>query len=76
MYINRYLFRSGYLVAGGEHHNSASEFICLDSRAEAESGGHLNREGKTFYIAEGRCGSLKCPPYINGRELTCVVCSK
>ena len=68
--------RSGYLVAGDYMHSSASEFICLDSNAEAIVGSAANHDGKTFYLAEGYCGSLPCPPYVQGRELTCVVCSK
>ena len=57
-------------------YTSASEFICLDNRPEARAGGSVNREGKLLYIAAGFCGSLPCPPYVNGRQITCVVCSK
>ncbi|XP_045169622.2 uncharacterized protein LOC123532281 [Mercenaria mercenaria] len=67
---------SGYLAAGASGHASATEFICLDSDAEMISGGAANRDGRLFYLAEVSCGSLQCPPYIEGRELTCVVCSK
>ncbi|WAQ93732.1 hypothetical protein MAR_006203 [Mya arenaria] len=67
---------NGYLVAGDYQHPSASEFICLDERPEMLVGGAANKDGKTFYLAEAVCGSLPCPPYVQGRELTCVVCSK
>ncbi|WAQ93770.1 hypothetical protein MAR_006241, partial [Mya arenaria] len=67
--------QSGYLVAGEYQHASASEFICLDKRPKLREGGSLNHDGKTFYLAEAVCGSLPCPPYVEGRELTCVVCS-
>ena len=63
----------GYLVAGYHGHNGASEVVCLDTRPEVIDGGHASKDGKLFYFAEARCGSLKCPPYVNGRELTCVV---
>jgi len=82
MFLNVLYFKdqnltfSGYLVAGDYQHASASEFICLDERPEMTLGGAPNHDGKTFYLAEAVCGSLPCPPYVQGRELTCVVCSK
>ena len=66
----------GYLVAGYYGHAAASEYVCLDDHPDVIPGGHNNNNGKLFYLAEGRCGSLTCPPYVDGRELTCVVCSK
>ncbi|XP_052238380.1 uncharacterized protein LOC127849674 [Dreissena polymorpha] len=67
----------GYLVAGDIDHVAASEFICLDANPESLPNDSGNTDGKVFYFAEARCGgSLKCPPYVNGRELTCVVCTK
>jgi len=67
---------SGYLVTGSDPHASASELICLDELPETIPGGDQNHDGKVFYLAEAVCGSLRCPPYVEGRELTCVVCSK
>ena len=68
----------GYLVAGYDSHASASQFVCLDINPDVLTGGDHGKskiDGRTFYFAEARCGSLPCPPYVNGRELTCVVCS-
>ena len=67
---------SGYLISGAHVHTSASEYICLDSDAEMLAGGVANTDGRVIYLVEGVCGTLKCPPYVQGRELTCVVCSK
>ena len=67
---------SGYLVAGAASHSSASEFVCLDVDAEMIPHGTENHNGKLLYLSEAHCGSLTCPPYVEGRELTCVVCSK
>ncbi|WAQ93729.1 hypothetical protein MAR_006200 [Mya arenaria] len=64
------------LIAGDYQHASASEFICLDERPEMVVGGAVNINGKVFFLAEAVCGSLPCPPYVQGRELTCVMCSK
>ena len=59
-----------------EHYtHSASQFTCVDEKPEVLKGGHVNHNGKLFYFVDGSCGSLKCPPYEDGRELTCAVCS-
>jgi hypothetical protein len=67
---------SGYLVSENAGHPSNSEYVCLDSRPDVIIGGHDNKNGRLFYFVEGVCGSLKCPPYVEGRELTCVVCTR
>ncbi|XP_045191063.2 uncharacterized protein LOC123547883 [Mercenaria mercenaria] len=66
----------GFLSAGRYDHKAASEFICLDENPDAAEGDDVNENGKLLYLAEARCGSLPCPPYIDGRVMTCVVCSK
>ncbi|KAI8494277.1 hypothetical protein Bbelb_280370 [Branchiostoma belcheri] len=65
----------GYLMTG---HNTyfRTEFVCMDGEPEVLPGGERNEDGALFYIVEARCGSLPCPPYVEGRELTCVVCTK
>ena len=66
------------IMDGYKGHNAASECVCLDTAPEnLTSGAHAkNKYGKVFYLAEAICGTLPCTPYVNGRELTCVVCSK
>ena len=66
----------GYLMAGYHAHASGTKYTCMDSHPDTLSGGHTSKGGRLFYPVEARCGSLKCPPYVEGRELTCVVCSK
>ncbi|XP_035657362.1 collagen alpha-2(IX) chain-like [Branchiostoma floridae] len=65
-----------YLMAGYHGHSSRTEFVCMDGEAEALPGGEGDENGALFYPVESRCGSLPCPPYVEGRELTCVVCTK
>jgi len=66
---------SGYLMA--QHHKHAgSSFDCVDEASEADYGGQRNENGALFYKVEAVCGSLPCPKYVQGRELTCVVCTK
>ncbi|XP_078618257.1 uncharacterized protein LOC144885917 [Branchiostoma floridae x Branchiostoma japonicum] len=65
----------GYLMTN--HYNyHRTEFVCMDGEPETRPGGHGNHNGALFYPVEGNCGSLPCPNYVQGRELTCVVCTK
>lgn len=67
---------SGYLVSGYPGYADSSEYICLDRRPEVvPHSGKAETENQLFFV-EGHCGgTLACPPYIEGRELACVVCS-
>ncbi|WAR30223.1 hypothetical protein MAR_032765 [Mya arenaria] len=69
---------AGYLVAGlsGTSHKSPTNYVCLDSGAEYEASDYRDDNGKLMYLVEAMCGSLRCPPYVQYREITCVVCSK
>ena len=64
------------LLASQHFTNTNSEFICVSSGMEVRPDGGANRNGGTLHIAEAQCGSLPCPPYVNGYELACVVCTK
>ncbi|XP_062619108.1 uncharacterized protein LOC134280684 [Saccostrea cucullata] len=66
----------GYLMSGKHDHHAASTFTCMDAEPETLSGDGGNADGYLLYPVEARCGSLKCPPYKNGAELLCVVCSE
>ena len=67
---------NGYLSAGSYNNNASSEYVCLDANPEVVDGGKQAVGGALFYLVEADCGSLKCPPYVKGRELSCVVCTK
>lgn len=49
---------------------------CFDSVPDTINGSGNNMDGYLVYQVEARCGSLKCPPYVEGREIVCAVCSK
>lgn len=67
----------GYLYAGWHAHESASEFICMDSKPDVLDKGSTWTHKKILYPVKANCdGAMPCPPYVNGREVTCVVCSK
>ena len=66
----------GYLMSAHHGHNGRTQFICVDGNAEATTGSHADKNGALLYFVESSCGSLPCPPYGDGKELTCVVCTK
>ena len=67
----------GYLMTENVNHQS-TEFVCVDRNPDILPGSAVSQDGALFYPVEGRCdaGNLPCGPYIDGAELTCVVCSR
>ena len=67
----------GYLMAEYFKHEGRTQYICVDGAPEAIPGSHRNKNGVLLYFVESNCDlSLPCPPYVHGRELTCVVCTQ
>ncbi|XP_070176837.1 uncharacterized protein [Littorina saxatilis] len=66
---------TGHLVSQYKDYY-ATEYVCLDGSPEDDSSGVRNDNGLLFYYVVTVCGSLPCPPYINDKVVTCVVCSK
>ncbi|MFT4628877.1 MAG: hypothetical protein ACI8PZ_007573 [Myxococcota bacterium] len=60
----------------GEHytHPRASEWICVDEDAEA-AGSASNQNGALLYFVEYDDGYADLPGHVDGRELTCSICS-
>ncbi|XP_048748091.2 uncharacterized protein LOC125660325 [Ostrea edulis] len=67
---------SGYLMAGHWDYHAGTKYTCVDKIPDIIYGSHSNKNGYLFHHVEARCGSLKCPPYVHGRELVCAVCSR
>ena len=67
---------TGYLMAGYYDHDGATDYYCEDKDPENLPGGTANNNDHILYFVEARCGSLRCPPYVNGREFLCAVCTK
>lgn len=63
-------------MAGYHGHPAGTQYTCVDSHPDTLHGGQTSKDGYLFFVVEARCGSLKCPPYVEGREVVCVVCSK
>ncbi|XP_033124274.1 uncharacterized protein LOC117122697 [Anneissia japonica] len=74
---------SGYLMGAREDRKRA-EFVCVDGNAAGREGttnANTNIATSQIFIAETRCvggttGGLPCPPYVNGAELPCAVCTR
>ena len=64
------------LLATQHHSEHGATYICVDSEPDEVNGGHEDRNGGLLYIVEASCGSLKCPPYEDGYEITCSVCTR
>ncbi|VDI63637.1 Hypothetical predicted protein [Mytilus galloprovincialis] len=63
---------SGMLVAGYHDHEGASSLICVDQNPDVLEGGVGNDNGYLIYPAIAKCGSLKCPPYVEDTRISCV----
>lgn len=69
----------GYLMANGSGYGSVwqpTQYICADNQPVGVPGGEADNGQSVVYLVGAMCGSLKCPPYIEGKPLTCVVCSR
>jgi len=68
---------SGYLMSQHYTQPGSKETICVDASPEATTEStSASQDGALLYFMKTSCGSLKCPPYVNDKILTCVVCSK
>ena len=67
----------GYLMNDHYAHKGRTSYACVDHAPEKGiEGGARNDNGALMYYVEGVCGSLPCPSYKDGYELTCVVCTQ
>ncbi len=65
----------GYLMTEFPTHNRNS-FECVDVDAESLPDSAANTNGALFHFTEATCNGIACPPYTEGHELACVVCTK
>lgn len=67
---------SGFLMAGDYQTTGGSQYICVDKDPEADPAGYRSESSHNLVPVEAQCGSLPCPHYVSGREITCSVCTK
>lgn len=69
--------REYYGVLMSEKYNmKPADFVCVDTSFDYRYGGSDDKGGAYLVVVEARCGSLPCPPYYDGYEVSCVVCTK
>ena len=67
---------TGYLAAEN-YETRRSEYVCVDNSPEPSVfSSPLDENGGRLVPAQTRCGSLPCLPYIDYRDLSCVVCTR
>ena len=67
----------GYLMSSGHFDNHKSKVpICVDVSAESVAGSAAITWKSELIFMEATCTGIKCPPYSNGKEITCTVCTK
>ncbi len=50
--------------------------ICIDVDAEGIPGSEAFGAASTIHFMETTCNGISCPPYTDGGEITCAVCTK
>ena len=65
----------GYLMSADYRHQR-SMYECVDNDPESVTGSGSGRNEALFDFIESRCNGIACPPFAEGREIACTVCSK
>lgn len=67
----------GYLMSSAHHTNRWSRSsACVDVNAESVPGSSSANIKSLFVFMEFTCTGINCPPYSDGAEASCVVCTK
>ena len=67
----------GYLMGNTHQSDRGSRSpACVDVNAESVPGSSSDNTKSIFAFIEFTCIGINCPPYANGAEVTCVVCTK
>ena len=65
----------GYLMADRYSHKPRIP-VCIDVNAESVAGSARHNVRSLLYFLETTCTGIRCPPYSNGGEIACAVCTK
>ncbi|ELU17300.1 hypothetical protein CAPTEDRAFT_93429, partial [Capitella teleta] len=66
----------GYVMTGQKTDLGRMQHVCLDKDPDTVPGGYRAQNGSVVIPVEAKCGSLPCPPYAEGHEFSCVVCTR
>ena len=67
---------TGSIMANYHSHAGPYNHICVDFQPDFVPNGGAASGQHVLYLIEAQGGALPCPPYVQGRELACIVCSK
>ena len=65
-----------YLMAEQYNNEKNAVYECVDKDPESIDGSEGDTNGALFYFTVSTYTGLPCPPYVNNRAITCVVCTK
>ncbi|XP_003385176.1 PREDICTED: short-chain collagen C4-like [Amphimedon queenslandica] len=66
----------GYLMAERDAHKRNAVYECVDENVESVDGSGASAHSAMLFFTLSTCVGLPCPPYVNRRPITCVVCTK
>ena len=66
----------GYLMTNHYSYKNNAVYECVDENPESIDGSGAGNDGALFHFTRSTCNGLPCPPYVNNRAITCVVCTK
>jgi hypothetical protein len=67
----------GYLMTSGRYADQKTLLpVSMDVNSESVPGSANYHGDSVLFFIETRCEGIPCPPYSDGAELTCVVCTK
>ena len=67
----------GYLMAAGHYISHQSRVpLCVDVNPQSVPESARAYIDSLLYFIETRCRGIACPPYSNGAEIICAVCTK
>lgn len=67
----------GFLMTEHYEHTMSRDYICVDHDPQSVPGSKSDHNGALLFPVQPNCDHFSgCPPYNNGWELTCSVCTK
>lgn len=66
----------GYLMTEGFSNDGSRVPVCVDVNADGVPASQSPIGQSVLLFIENSCQGIACPPYTNGAEITCVVCTK
>ena len=67
---------TGLIFSSAHAREHSTDYLCIDDTPQVIPESQGEQGGGQLYLVEGQCPSLQCGPYVGGREIRCVVCTK